>query len=178
MKRLFLIFVCLLLLTSSVFLVASASSTLYISKQPTDIFVDTGETFRISLVAVGDGLKYEWFYRSASSTAWSSYSGKYAAIENTGTNWFNGCAFKCVITDSSGNSVTSRVAHVYVGENILTVYVTQGLSAVLEWIASVCNALVSPDGALFPLIGVLAIGIAVCALLLGVKAIRSFGWGF
>lgn len=55
--------------------------------------------------------------------------------------------------------------------------VTSGLSTVITWVGSVVDALVTTDGALSALLPLLAIGVAVSALMLGVKAIRSFIWG-
>lgn len=55
--------------------------------------------------------------------------------------------------------------------------VTSALSTVITWVGSVVTALTSTNGALAPLLPLLAIGVAVSALMLGVKAIRSFAWG-
>lgn len=55
--------------------------------------------------------------------------------------------------------------------------VTTALGTVIKWVGTVVNALVGTDGDLAPLLPLLAIGIGVSALMLGVKAIRSFTWG-
>lgn len=55
--------------------------------------------------------------------------------------------------------------------------VTSALSTVITWVGSVITALTGTNGALAPLLPLLAIGVAVSALMLGVKAIRSFCWG-
>lgn len=55
--------------------------------------------------------------------------------------------------------------------------VTTGLTTVIGWVGSVVDALVTTDGELSALLPLLAVGIAVSALMLGVKAIRSFTWG-
>lgn len=55
--------------------------------------------------------------------------------------------------------------------------VTAALTAVIGWVGSVVTALTGASGALKDLLPLLAIGIAVSALMLGVKAIRSFAWG-
>lgn len=61
--------------------------------------------------------------------------------------------------------------------NTMIEAVTTALSTVIDWVGTVVTGLVSTDGALNPLLPLLAIGIAVSALMLGVKAIRSFTWG-
>lgn len=55
--------------------------------------------------------------------------------------------------------------------------VTDALSTVISWVGTVVTALVGTDGALKDLLPLLAVGIAVSALMLGVKAIKSFIWG-
>lgn len=55
--------------------------------------------------------------------------------------------------------------------------VTSALGTVIQWVGSVVTALTTTNGALAPLLPLLAIGVAVSALMLGVRAIRSFAWG-
>lgn len=55
--------------------------------------------------------------------------------------------------------------------------VTTALSTVIAWVGTVVTAVTSSSGALKDLLPLLAVGIAVSALMLGVKAIRSFAWG-
>lgn len=55
--------------------------------------------------------------------------------------------------------------------------VTSGLTEVITWVGKVVTALTTTDGALKELLPLLAIGVAVSALMLGIKAIRSFIWG-
>lgn len=55
--------------------------------------------------------------------------------------------------------------------------VTSALSTVISWVGTVVTALVGTEGALSELLPLLAIGVAISALMLGVKAIKSFIWG-
>lgn len=55
--------------------------------------------------------------------------------------------------------------------------VTSALSTVIDWVGTVVTALVGSEGALSELLPLLAIGVAISALMLGVKAIKSFIWG-
>lgn len=55
--------------------------------------------------------------------------------------------------------------------------VTTGLTTVIGWVGSVVTALTTTNGELSALLPLLAIGVAVSALMLGVKAIKSFIWG-
>lgn len=55
--------------------------------------------------------------------------------------------------------------------------VTTALSTVLDWVGTVVTSLTSTDGELSALLPLLAIGISISALMLGIKAIKSFAWG-
>lgn len=55
--------------------------------------------------------------------------------------------------------------------------VTTALGTVIDWVGTVVSALVTSEGALSALLPLMAIGIAISALMLGVKAIKSFAWG-
>lgn len=55
--------------------------------------------------------------------------------------------------------------------------VTTALTTVIGWVGTVVSALTGTDGELSALLPLLAIGVAISALMLGVKAIKSFAWG-
>lgn len=55
--------------------------------------------------------------------------------------------------------------------------VTTALGTVIEWVGTVVTALTSTNGALSALLPLLAVGVAISALMLGIKAIKSFIWG-
>ena len=55
--------------------------------------------------------------------------------------------------------------------------VTSGITTVIGWIGSVVTALVTTDGQLNALLPLFAIGVAISAILLAVKIVRSVVWG-
>ena len=55
--------------------------------------------------------------------------------------------------------------------------VTTALGTVISWVGTVVTALTSTEGDLAALLPLLAVGIAISALMLGVKAVKSFAWG-
>ena len=59
----------------------------------------------------------------------------------------------------------------------MTAAITTALGTVISWVSTVVSALTGEAGQLSALLPLLAIGIAVSALMLGVKAIKSFAWG-
>ena len=63
------------------------------------------------------------------------------------------------------------------GTNSMMEAVTSALGTVIDWVGTVVSALVGESGELSALLPLLAIGVAISALILGVKAIKSFAWG-
>lgn len=55
--------------------------------------------------------------------------------------------------------------------------VTQAITTVIGWVGTVITALVDDGGAFESLLPLFAIGIAISAVLLGVKLIKSVVWG-
>lgn len=55
--------------------------------------------------------------------------------------------------------------------------VTSGITTVIGWVGSVVDALVTTDGQLSALLPLFAVGVAISAILLGVKICRSIIWG-
>lgn len=53
--------------------------------------------------------------------------------------------------------------------------VTSALTTVINWCGTVVSAVLS--GELSELLPLLAVGVAISALMLGVKCIKSFAWG-
>lgn len=55
--------------------------------------------------------------------------------------------------------------------------ITSALTSVIAWIGTVVTAFIGESGALKDLLPLLAIGVAISAFMLGVKAIKSMIWG-
>ena len=79
--------------------------------QPADVAVYNGEEAVVSLVAEGDGLTYEWFYKNANASKFI------AAIKFTGNTYsaemsdsVNGRQVYCIITNEAGLSTQSDTA--------------------------------------------------------------------
>ena len=52
-----------------------------------------------------------------------------------------------------------------------------GITTVISWVGDVVDALVTTDGALGALLPLFAIGIAISAIMLGIKIVRGIVWG-
>lgn len=55
--------------------------------------------------------------------------------------------------------------------------VTSAITSVLGWVGTVISALTDTEGQLSALLPLFAIGIAISAVLLGIRIIRSVVWG-
>lgn len=55
--------------------------------------------------------------------------------------------------------------------------VTSALTTVIGWIGTVVSALVGQSGELADLLPLLAVGVAISAFMLGIRAIRGVIWG-
>lgn len=55
--------------------------------------------------------------------------------------------------------------------------VTSAIGDVLDWVGSVITSLTGAEGELNALLPLFAIGIAISAVLLGIKLIKSIVWG-
>ena len=81
-----------------------------ITKQPTAVTAAEGETASFTVKASGEGLSYQWQYKTATGTTWgkaTAEGNKTATLKVPATASRNGYSYRCVITNSLG-SVTSK----------------------------------------------------------------------
>lgn len=55
--------------------------------------------------------------------------------------------------------------------------ITSTFGTILDWIGTFVQALIGTDGALTPLWPLMAIGICISLVFVGVKVVKSFTWG-
>ena len=82
---------------------------LQIVRQPSDTMAVLGETTVFSVKAVGSGLKYQWYFKKKGLAFWTLWKGHITAVTSAvaNTTW-EGMQLQCIITDSTGSTVTSR----------------------------------------------------------------------
>ena len=98
--------------TSNVVNVTFRKQDLSIVEQPKDVISKKGETVKFSIKATGEGLTYQWQYRTSESGQWKNFaSAKTASIEKVTGNW-DGWQVKCVVKDSAGNSLDSDIVKI------------------------------------------------------------------
>ncbi|MBE5776841.1 MAG: hypothetical protein E7326_04985, partial [Clostridiales bacterium] len=88
----------------------SIAPALAITQQPKDASAADGETVSTTVKATGDGLTYKWYWKNASDTSYLLSSVTSNTYTTPMSQVKDGRTVYCVITDASGNSVTSRTA--------------------------------------------------------------------
>ncbi|MCR5203471.1 MAG: hypothetical protein K6E47_00265 [Lachnospiraceae bacterium] len=83
----------------------------FFSSQPQSVTVSAGSSADFSVVAYGSGFKYQWQYKLAGDSSWTTWSSKTTAKINVAyAAYRNGMSLRCIVTDSKGNSATSNTA--------------------------------------------------------------------
>lgn len=80
-----------------------------ITTQPKSVTVKNGKTAKVTIKAVGDGLKYTWYYLKPGATKYAKSSiTKNVFSVKMAAAWKNAKVY-CVISDKYGNTVKSKV---------------------------------------------------------------------
>ena len=84
-----------------------------IKTQPASKTVTAGATAKFTVKATGNGLTYQWQYRTSSSGSWKNTSAtgsKTKTLSVSATTSKNGYQYRCKITDSAGNVIYTNAA--------------------------------------------------------------------
>ena len=93
---------------SDVAVVTLAGSGPVITAQPRDVEVAAaGDTARVTVTAVGDGLTYQWYVKNPAAAEFGKSSVTSAAYSFNVSGASNGRQLYCEVTDSSGKTVRS-----------------------------------------------------------------------
>ena len=87
-----------------------------LTSQPTDAVVADGQTVSFDVAATGQGLTYQWYFKRPNASWRKVTAAGYnkSSLPITGGEKNNGTSYRCVITDSAGNSFTSSSAKITV----------------------------------------------------------------
>ena len=97
-----------------------------ITGQPSDRVANEGNKVSFHVTAAGNGLSYQWYYKSPNSSSFkktSSASGLTADYSITAAAKHNGYKYYCVVTDAEGYTDKSQTVTLTV--NISTVIIQQ-----------------------------------------------------
>jgi|GEM_PF-2015221 len=96
---------------------------LIITSQPADQTVSAGEKASFTVTPSGGTApySYQWQYRKSASGAWTAVftAGKAQTYSVTAALRHNGYQYRCMVTDSAGQSVTSSIATLTVGSSLI-----------------------------------------------------------
>ena len=93
-----------------------------ITKQPTNQTISLGSSATLSLNATGSGLTYQWYYKKAGQTSFSTWNGRTHASETCTPNaTWDGIQLYCIVKDSAGNKVQSNTVTVKVNSAGITI---------------------------------------------------------
>lgn len=82
-----------------------------VTKQPASVTVAKGETAKVYLTAVGDGLTYKWYWAPKGSDDFqrtTAFTGRSYSVSMNASR--DGRQVYCVVTDKYGNKTKSRIA--------------------------------------------------------------------
>ena len=91
-----------------------------ITSQPQNYVGAVNSTAKFTVAASGDGLKYQWQYSDDNGTTWLASSIKSATYSAKFTSEKNNRMVRCIVTDASGNSVTSNAAKMTLSGPVIT----------------------------------------------------------
>ncbi|MBQ5754831.1 MAG: hypothetical protein IIV90_04100, partial [Oscillospiraceae bacterium] len=86
---------------------------LAITSNPTNATVTAGEKAKFSVAATGEGLTYQWYYKSPAGSSFNqtTFAGnKTPTLTVTTKTTHNGYQYKCKVTDANGNEKWSSAA--------------------------------------------------------------------
>ena len=81
-----------------------------ISEQPQNQYVASGETAIVAVVAEGEGLTYQWYYKDVGKSSFEKSSTTTATYLSVINSDRDGRQVYCVITDAAGRTITTETA--------------------------------------------------------------------
>ena len=110
----------------------TVTKALKITAHPSDISVKSGSTVAFTVVASGEGLQYQWYYKKSGATGWSLWKSHTTATTTaTANDTWNGMKVYCKVTDSSGKSINSNAATITVTSSLAITQQPKNLTVTL-----------------------------------------------
>ena len=81
-----------------------------VKTQPKSTAVVSGKTAKVTVKAVGDGLKYTWYYKNKGASKFTKASTTSATYSVKMTSKVNGRQVYCVVKDKYGKTVKTSTA--------------------------------------------------------------------
>lgn len=113
----------------------AATEAATITQQPQDVTVEVGEAANMSIVATGTGLTYQWQWLDVRNDGeqWRNCdNGTTNVLQFTVELHQNLRKYRCVITSSIGETLTSEIVTLHIGSNYNTLIVHTSESEAIE----------------------------------------------
>ena len=161
------------------------NSSIKIIKQPEDkiVSINSNGVFNVlfHISVIGDVKSYQWQYSTDDGLTWTNSTFPSALTDTCvfigKKELFEQTYFRCIVTGSDGSVIISRSVFIEYEPARFSRFITRALEFAMEWIHLSVDSLISPEGALYPLLPILAINIAVTFVLLVTKIFKSCSWG-
>ena len=98
----------------------TVGTPLQITEQPQNIAAAEGTSVTLHVAAKGDGLSYQWQRSDDNGATWWNCSCKTADWTFTMLASYNGIPYRCIVSDSHGNSVASNVVTLSTSSQIVS----------------------------------------------------------
>ena len=107
---------------------------LKITQQPQDVAAATGEEVVLTVVAEGEGLSYQWYFKNADATSFSASSNKTDTYTATMGAALDGRQVYCQITDQYGRIIKTEIATLWLNDHhhSFTNYISNGDATCVE----------------------------------------------
>lgn len=124
---------------------STTGKTLKITQQPKSMFLDAGSNAWFSVSAEGEGLRYNWQYSDDFGATWEKSGITTAAYSFVATSDHHERRVRCVVTDASGKSLTSKTATLFI-EGLLKIVITEQPKNVIGAIGETVQFSVDAEG--------------------------------
>lgn len=96
----------------------SVETPISIISHPENVAVKINASVSFSVIAQGEGLTYQWYYKKSDQAAWNKWEGKTSdTITATSNSTWNGMLVYCKVTDKYGNTQNSNTATITVSSD-------------------------------------------------------------
>ena len=107
-KKIIALLLCLITVAGCLPVTVFAESAPVILEEPSDCYGAVGEEVSTSVVAQGDDLTYQWYYRNKGNSKFKKAKYTTPTYYAVMSDLRDGCKIYCVVTNGSGKSVKSQ----------------------------------------------------------------------
>ena len=102
------------------FNVYNTDAPIYVVTEPKSAIVESGETAKVTVKALGDGLKYTWYYKNKGASKYTKSSITKSTYSTTMNSKSRDRAVYCVIKDKYGNKIKTKTVVLRMAATVTT----------------------------------------------------------